>query len=151
VIELIRTNSTNKDFVALVKELDKYLAITDGDDHDFYDQFNKIDAINYVIVAYLDGKPVGCGAIKKYNDSVMEIKRMFTIEETRGKGVASVILAELEKWAKELSYKKCILETGIRQVEAIGLYKKNNYKVIENYGQYTGVKDSVCFEKNFQN
>jgi putative acetyltransferase len=151
VIELTRTNSTNKDFVALVKKLDQFLAVSDGEDHAFYDQFNKLDVIKHVIVAYHDDKPVGCGAIKEYDTSTVEVKRMFTTTEARGKGVASVILAELEKWAIELSYKRAILETGIRQVEAIGLYKKNDYKVIENYGQYTGVKDSVCFEKSFQN
>ncbi|MDY0780389.1 GNAT family N-acetyltransferase [Tenacibaculum sp. IB213877] len=147
MIQLIRTNSNNKDFVTLVKKLDQFLAVSDGEDHAFYDQFNKLDTIKHVIVAYLDDKPVGCGAIKQYDGFTVEVKRMFTTIEARGKGIASLILAELEKWAIELSYKRAVLETGIRQVEAIGLYKKNDYKVIENYGQYTGVKDSVCFEK----
>lgn len=151
MIELIRTNSINKDFVALVKELDEYLAVTDGEDHAFYDQFNKIDTIKHVIVAYDDGKPLGCGAVKEYDTVTVEIKRMFTTIDARGKGIATLILAELEKWAIELSYKKAILETGVRQVEAIGLYKKNNYKITKNFGQYIGVKDSVCFEKYFTN
>jgi GNAT superfamily N-acetyltransferase len=58
-----------------------------------------------------------------------------------------MILAELEKWAGELSCTKCILETGKRQPDAIGLYKKNGYKPVPNYGQYAGVENSVCFEK----
>ena len=57
------------------------------------------------------------------------------------------ILAELETWAAELSFAKCILETGKRQPEAIGLYKKNGYKLIPNYGQYAEIENSVCFEK----
>ena len=77
----------------------------------------------------------------------MEVKRMYVPLEKRGKGIASIVLQELEKWAKELGYQKCILETGIKQPEAISLYKKNNYAIIPNYGQYAGVKDSVCFEK----
>lgn len=77
----------------------------------------------------------------------MEVKRMFVSPDQRGKGIASIVLVELEKWAAELKYNKCILETGIRQPEAISLYKKNNYKLIENYGQYINVTSSVCFEK----
>ena len=147
MIRIIKTDSNNQDFVHLVKYLDADLATRDGDEHSFYNQFNKIDMIKYVIVAYEDEKPVGCGAIKEYAPAIMEVKRMFTLPESRGKGIASMILAELEAWAGELSYKKCILETGKKQPEAIALYKKNGYTLIPNYGQYAGVENSVCFEK----
>jgi hypothetical protein len=53
----------------------------------------------------------------------------------------------LEAWAKELQYKKIVLETGKRQVDAVQLYLKNGYQIIPNYGQYVGVENSVCFEK----
>lgn len=142
-----RTNSDNKDFQLLVLELDKDLAIRDGEEHAFFAQYNKIDAIKYVVVAYLDNEPVGCGAIKEYEAGVMEIKRMFVQPVYRGKGIASSVLKELELWAKELGFKKCILETGIKQPEAIALYKKNQYNQIPNYGQYADVTSSVCFEK----
>jgi putative acetyltransferase len=69
------------------------------------------------------------------------------LPDNRGKGIAAQILNELEKWAKELNYKKCVLETGHKQPEAIALYKKNGYKQIPNYGQYIGIENSVCFEK----
>ena len=147
-ITLIRTDSDNKDFIRLVKFLDDYLAEQDGDEHAFYAQFNKLDNIKYVIVAYEDGMAVGCGAIKEFSPDTMEIKRMYTSPENRGKGIASLILAELEKWAAELSYAKCILETGLRQPEAIALYKKNGYVLIPNYGQYAGIENSLCFGKN---
>ena len=58
-----------------------------------------------------------------------------------------MILKELERWAAKLNYSKCILETGKKQPEAINLYKKNNYTVIDNYGQYASVDNSVCFAK----
>jgi len=80
----------------------------------------------------------------------MEVKRMYTLPESRGKGISSKVLGELEKWATELSCKKCILETGKKQPEAIGLYKKNGYEVIPNYGQYAGIENSVCFEKDLK-
>lgn len=144
---LLRTNSENEDFKTLVKLLDEGLKITDGDDHDFYNQFNKIDTIKYVIITYHEGKAVGCGAIKRFDDETMEIKRMFVSENQRGKGIASQILRELENWATELGFKNCVLETGKRQVEALGVYKKNGYEIIENYGQYAGVENSLCFGK----
>ncbi|MES2556315.1 MAG: GNAT family N-acetyltransferase [Bacteroidota bacterium] len=142
-----RTDSNNPDFQQLVVELDKDLAIRDGDEHAFFAQFNKIDTIKYVVMAYEDELPVGCGALKEYEPEVMEIKRMFVSPEQRGKGIASLVLTELEKWATELNYKKCILETGYKQFEAIALYKKCQYTIIKNYGQYAGVESSVCFEK----
>jgi putative acetyltransferase len=147
MINLIRTNSINSDFIKLVKLLDEELAIVDREDHSFYSQFNKIDNIRYVVIAYEDEKPSGCGAIKEYDPDTMEVKRMFVPTERRKKGIASAILNELENWAAELSFTKCILETGKRQPEAIGLYGKCGYKQIPNYGQYTGVENSVCFEK----
>ena len=72
---------------------------------------------------------------------------MYTKQKNRGKGIATFVLKELENWAKELGYEKCILETGIKQPEAIRLYEKNGYELIPNYGQYAEVEDSRCFEK----
>ena len=144
---ILRTNSQNPDFINLVKELDAFLANTDGDEHGFYDQFNKIDNINHVLVFYQNNVPISCGAIKQFETKTWEVKRMFTVENARGKGIASKVLAELENWAKEIGAERIILETGKRQTEAIALYHKNQYQVIENYGQYIGVENSVCFEK----
>jgi GNAT superfamily N-acetyltransferase len=142
-----RTDSNNEDFIELVKQLDADLAKRDGDGHPFYAQFNKIDKIKHAVIAYDNNKPVGCGAIKEFSRDIMEVKRMYTSPECRGKGIATQILDELEKWAIELSFGKCILETGKRQEEAVELYKKNGYKQIPNYGQYTGIENSLCFEK----
>lgn len=147
MIELKRTNYENQDFIELVKLLDTDLAERDGEDHSFYAQFNHIEQMEHAVLAYENGKALGCGAIKEYEPKVMEIKRMYVPPESRGKGIASKILAELEDWARELSYEKCILETGKRQPEAIGLYQKNGFKIIPNYGQYAGIENSVCFEK----
>ena len=147
MLSIKRTNSESADFRKLNTELDKELAISDGKGHSFYAQYNKIDSIHHVLVVYNNDKPIACGAIKKYSDEVMEIKRMFVLPEHRGNGIATLVLKELEKWAKELNFKKCILETGINQPDAISLYKKNAYKIIPNYGQYANVENSFCFEK----
>jgi len=146
-MKIVRTNSENQDFINLVKQLDAYLKITDGDEHDFYNQFNNIDVLKNVVLIYLNDIAVGCGAIKKMDNSAVEVKRMFVSSDKRGKGIAQKILTELEVWAKELGYKKCILETGKRQVEAVNFYYKCKYKVIPNYGQYAKMENSICFEK----
>ena len=145
--KIIRTNSNNIDFQELVKELDADLKIRDGEEHSFFAQFNKIDLINHVIVAYFNDEAVGCGAMKQYDDDTMEVKRMFVKPISRGNGIATIVLKEVENWAKELNFSKCTLETGIKQPEAIALYQKNNYTQIPNYGQYETVESSVCFEK----
>ena len=144
----IRTTSTNLDFIELVELLDADLAIRDGEDHQFYAQFNKIDTIKNVIVVLEDGKAIGCGAFKRYDEASIEIKRMYVKEEARGKKIASQIISELELWAKELGYKNYVLETGIRQPEAIALYHKMGYHIIENYGQYANLETSICFKKS---
>jgi putative acetyltransferase len=147
MITCIRTNSEDEDFKKLVRELDADLAIRDGADHSFYAQFNKIDKIKHAIVAYKLGEPVGCGAVKEFSPDTMEVKRMFVPLNKRGQGIASAILKALEIWCKELNYKKCVLETGKKQPEAIALYKKNKYKIIPNFGQYKNIENSICFEK----
>jgi len=147
MIHCIRTNSENEDFQNLVRELDKDLSIRDGAEHSFYAQFNKIDKIKYAIVAYENEEPVGCGAIKEFSPEIMEVKRMYVPLKRRGEGIATIILNELERWTADLNYKKCMLETGKRQPEAIELYRKNGYAIIPNFGQYENVENSVCFEK----
>jgi putative acetyltransferase len=147
MINLVRTDSDNPDFIELVRHLDADLAKRDGNDHTFYAQFNKIDKIKHAVVAYENDQPVSCGAIKEFAQDAMEVKRMYTLPQYRGKGIATVVLTGLEKWAAELGYEKCVLETGKRQPEAIELYKKNGYQIIPNYGQYIGIENSVCFEK----
>lgn len=144
----MRTNSQDPHFINLVKLLDSELAVRDGDEHSFYNQFNSISQIKYAIVAYENNKPIGCGAIKEFSKEATEVKRMFVLPDTRGKGYAALILRGLEEWALELGYHKSILETGKKQPEAIKLYRKSGYNQIPNYGQYSGVENSMCFEKN---
>ncbi|MCX6275329.1 MAG: GNAT family N-acetyltransferase [Bacteroidetes bacterium] len=147
MVSIKRTSSDDFDFRHLVKLLDADLAIRDGKDHSFFSQYNKLDSIKHVVVAYFDNLPAGCGAIKQYDDETMEVKRMFVKPEFRGKGVARAVLTELEKWTAELGYSFCILETGKKQPEAISLYKTSGFELIPNYGQYEKVVTSVCMKK----
>jgi putative acetyltransferase len=148
MITIKRTTSDTADFGNLVVQLDAYLRVLDGDDHAFYAQFNKTSLLKNAVICYEDDTAVGIGAYKEFESTVAEIKRMYTLPEYRGKGIAKAILAELEAWAKEEGYTKAILETGHLQKDAIGLYQKLGYQVIENFGQYAGVENSVCMSKN---
>ncbi|GAA3946073.1 GNAT family N-acetyltransferase [Hymenobacter algoricola] len=147
MLSLTRTDSHNPDFRALVALLDHDLAMRDGADHGFYAQFNKVDAIRHVVVAYQDGEAVGCGAFKEYSPTEAEVKRMYVPAARRGQGIAGLVLAELERWAAAEGYAACVLETGRKQPEAIRLYEKSGYAHIPNYGQYAGVENSVCLRK----
>lgn len=142
-----RTNSDNLDFQELVLELDKDLAIRNGETNAFFAQYNKIDLIKHVVIAYEENQAVGCGAMKEFEGTAMELKRMFVPLNHRGKGIARGVLEELQNWAKELGYKKCVLETGDKMPEGISLYIKSGFQIIPNYGQYINIKSSICFEK----
>lgn len=143
----MRTSSDDQNFIAMVKLLDTDLAIRDGADHGFYAQYNKIDKIKHCMVGFSNDQAVACGAIRPIDDESMEIKRMYVHPSARNQGLATLILQELEAWSAELGYKRCVLETGKKQREAIALYEKNNYTRITNYGPYINIDNSLCFEK----
>lgn len=144
-----RTNSKNVDFVELVKKLDAFLTIRNGERDDFFSQFNGLQHLDHVIVLYKKEMPIGCGAFKKYSTTTVEIKRMYIHVQYQGKNLGKMVLLALEEWAKELGNTRCILETGTMLPEAIRFYEKNKYKRIPNYDQYVGIAESICFEKNF--
>lgn len=143
-----KTDSTSLDFQNLVKYLDATLAEHNGDDDSFFSQYNKIDLIHNCIVVYIDEVPAACGAFKEFSADTVEIKRMFTHPEFRKRGLGAAIVKELETWAKDLGYKKAVLETSQDLKNAISVYQKSGFQRIPNYGQYIGVESSVCFEKS---
>lgn len=147
MLHLTRTTSEDPSFRELVKLLDHDLSVRDGADHAFYAPFNTVASLQHVVVAYREHIPVGCGAFKQYTPELVEIKRMFVRPEHRGTGVAQAVLTELERWAQELRYTGYVLETGQKQPEAIQFYLKSGYQRIPNYGQYVGIENSVCMQK----
>lgn len=147
MVTILRTDARHPDFQALVRLLDEELHVRDGEDHAFYAQFNKIDLIRHAVVAFVDEVAVGSGAFKPYEEQTVEIKRMFVQPALRGQGIAEQILMELESWAREIGSTLCVLETGQKQPEAIRLYQRCGYERIPNYGQYIGIENSVCMQK----
>lgn len=146
MFSLVRTNSNHEDFKNLTRLFDEFLIDVDGDEKDFFAQYNQIYLEN-VLICYENEVAIGCGAIKEYESNKGEIKRMFVLPEGRGKGIASTILTELETWAKELNYISAQLETSQKLKSAIAMYRKFGYEDIPNYGQYIGVESSMCMKK----
>lgn len=142
-----RTTSLNADFINLIARLDKDLLNRYDSAQKNYDEHNKIELIDTVLIIYDNERPIGCGCFKRFDNDTAEIKRMFIESDYRGKGISKIILKELENWANGLGYSKIVLETGIKQPEAIGLYQNYGFKRIDNYGQYADMPNSVCFEK----
>lgn len=147
MIILKRTDSTDPDFIDLVRLLDAHIVVKDGDMSDYYAQFNTIEMIRYVLLAYDEGEAVGCGSVHAFDDKSMEVKRMYVKPKARGQGIASQVLKELENWTRELGFERSVLETGREFKEAVNLYTKWGYRLIPNYGPYIGIENSICFEK----
>ncbi|NIJ45204.1 GNAT superfamily N-acetyltransferase [Wenyingzhuangia heitensis] len=148
MITIKKTNSDNPDFKNLVIELDADLKFYYKEEKSFYGKLNNIDKIKHVIVAYDEHKnAIGCGGIKEFSQNKMEIKRMYVPNNYRKKGIATIILKGLENWSSELNFEKCILETLKEKPYAIEFYKKNDYKIIPNFGEYINAENSICFEK----
>ena len=148
--EFVRTTSENTDFRNLIQALDEDLYLRNGEAQLQYRQYNQVDLIDHVVVVYFEEKPVGCGCYKRFDDKTVEMKRMFVLAEMRGKQLAAQMLQELERWAVEEGNTAAVLETGYRQVEAIRLYTVAGYSLIANYGQYIGMKESICYRKELR-
>jgi ribosomal protein S18 acetylase RimI-like enzyme len=146
-LEIVITESKNEDFANLIKQLDADLSKRYGELLKQYDKHNKVDYINYMIVAYKENVPVACGAFKRLNADSAELKRIFVVMEHRRQGLAKLIVSKLEELARNKGFKYALLETGIKQYEAIALYKNNGFEVIENFEPYIGNVNSICMRK----
>ena len=146
-IRIVTTTSENSDFVNLIAALDKSLWERYPELKSDYWGNNIIELNPNVIVLYSENKPVACGCFKKYDKDTIEIKRMFVSPEARGMGLAQTILRELELWAQDLGYSFSVLETLYKQKEAIALYQKTGYSIVDNYEPYVGLENSICMRK----
>ncbi|TDE00183.1 GNAT family N-acetyltransferase [Flavobacterium sandaracinum] len=146
-IRIVKTTSENLDFVNLIAALDKSLWERYPELKSDYWGNNILELNPNVVILYLEDKAVGCGCFKKNEKNTIEIKRMFVSLEARGMGLAQTILMELERWAKDLGYSFSVLETLYKQKEAIALYQKAGYVIVDNYEPYVGLENSICMRK----
>ena len=153
-VEIVVEAPTTPDAAELIRLLSAELAAR----YDFMDdgsgEFSPADVEvprSAFVVARLDGRPVGCGAIRPmhgagFEDSA-EIKRMYVSPEARGRRLGGAILARLEGLARAFGYAQTVLETGTAQPEAIRLYERAGYRRIASYGPYADDPRSVCFAR----
>jgi len=147
MVEIIRVDSSHDIFRELTAELDADLNARYGEKQKELTQFNKIDKVDSVVIVIVNGKPAGCGCFREFNDSWVEIKRMYVRQEFRGTGISVRILNELENWARNEEYENAVLETGTKQLEAIRFYTKCGYVQVDNYGPYIGMLGCICMSK----
>lgn len=149
-MDFIRTNGKNKDFIENCRLLDMDLDRRVGKKikRDKYEKYNQLDEIQEAIVVYENNKVIGGGAIRRYDDENVELKRVFVHTGYQGRGIGSKLVSLLIEWAAELGYKTMILETGELLAESCAVYKKLGFKVIPNYGPYVDMPESLCMARD---
>ncbi|WP_163336400.1 GNAT family N-acetyltransferase [Desulfopila sp. IMCC35008] len=147
---LKQTTTKHPDFKYLCRQLDADLNSRYGSAQQQYDSLNNVAAGNTAVIAYIKNRPVGCGCFRSIERSRAELKRMFVSENLRGRGIAKALLEKLENCCRNSGHLELILETGKGQPEAIGVYMNNGYRLIENFGPYEGMENSICMSKKFQ-
>ena len=148
-MDFIRTDSKNEDFIENCRLLDMDLDRRVGKKikRDKYTKYNQLDEINEAIVVYEGNRAIGGGAIRRYNDEDVELKRVFVHAECQGQGIGTKLVSLLIEWAIELGYKRMILETGELLAESCAVYRKLGFEVIPNYGPYVNMPESLCMAK----
>lgn len=152
-MEFIRTDGKNKDFIENCKLLDMDLDRRVGKaiKREKYNKYNQLDEIQSAIVVYEGNKPIGGGALRKYNEEDVELKRIFVCPEYQRRGIGTKLVSLLIEMAKELNYSRVILETGELLAESCAVYRKIGFKIIPNYGPYVNMPESLCMAKSLRN
>jgi GNAT superfamily N-acetyltransferase len=145
--KVVKTTSENPDFLFLIETFDTFLWERYPELKKEYWGNNIIEFNSNVFIIYLDDEPVACGCFKKYNKNAVELKRMFVSPKARGLGLAQMIIRELEVEARNQGFEIMILETLYKQIEAINLYQKVGFKIVDNYEPYVGLTNSICMSK----
>lgn len=151
-MDYVRTDGKNEVFIENCRLLDMDLDRRVGRQikREKYQKFNQLDEIREAIVVYDHGRAVGGGAIRRYDDENIELKRVFVHNEYQGQGIGSRLVSLLIEWAAELGYRRMILETGELLAESCAVYKKLGFAVIPNYGPYADMPESLCMAKTIQ-
>jgi putative acetyltransferase len=108
-----------------------------------------LDGDGAFLIAYLDDVAVGCGAVRRLDETTAELKRMYVNPSVRGRGLGRALVEALEREAKRLGVTNVVLETGTRLAPAIRLYEALGYARIPLFGEYLRSPDtSLCFGKS---
>ena len=137
----------NKDFKMLHKLIDDEYYERFGESYLKYQPYNTLDGIEDFFIAYSGEKPIACGCLRRITEEIAELKRVFVLPEYRRMGVANLLVDCCEETMKKQNFICIRLETGVVMHEAIQLYKKRNYSIVENYGDFVGDEQCCCMEK----
>lgn len=143
-MQFTRESADSADLRTLAAELDAELLERYGADQAQFTPHNALASLDAVVIARTDASLVGCGAFRRHDAESVEVKRMFVRRTHRGSGAAAGVLAELERWARELGFTRCVLETGVRQPDALRFYAKMGYTRVDAFPPYVGNTLSVC-------
>jgi GNAT superfamily N-acetyltransferase len=152
-VEIRRATLASPDGTRLITALNAELTATfpePGATHFSLSDAQVVGANGAFLIAYLDDTAVGCGAVRRLDETTAEIKRMYVDPAVRGKGIGRALVAALEREARLIGATRMVLETGTRLAPAVKLYEAMGYARIPLYGEYLSSPDtSLCFGKAF--
>ena len=148
-IDYIWTDGNNEDFQKFyLKTEEFYSSIVGGrKNREAFIPYNISESITDVLIASVEGAAVGCAGLKAYSDSDVEIKRVWVDPEFRGNHISTAMMDALEAKAVELGFRRAILHTRPQMEEAVHLYTKRGYVLIDNYPPYDKLDGAICFAK----
>ena len=148
-IDYIWTDGNNEDFQKFyLKTEEFYSSIVGGrKNREAFIPYNISESITDVLIASVEGAAVGCAGLKADSDSDVEIKRVWVAPEFRGNHISTAMMDALEAKAVELGFRRAILQTRPQMEEAVHLYTKRGYVLIDNYPPYDKLDGAICFAK----
>jgi ribosomal protein S18 acetylase RimI-like enzyme len=126
----------------------EYVARYGGRDAAAVDPAEFLPPAGLFLVAEIDGVPAGCGAWRALPSGEAEIKRVYVPPAFRRRGLAQVIVAELEDSAARAGRRAVVLNTGHEQPEALALYDRLGYRPVPGFGVYACVPGAVFLGKD---
>ena len=145
-MEYIWTDGNDQDFQRFYLKTEEYYSRIVGgkENRTGFIPYNLSESISDVLIAYADGKAAGCAGLKKYSDQDVEIKRVWVEPEWRGKHIATQLMDRIEDKARQMGFKRAILQTRPVMPDAVGLYENRGYVLIENYPPYDKLEGAIC-------
>ena len=145
-MEYIWTDGNNQDFQRFYLKTEEYYSKIVGGkkNRTGFIPYNLSESISNVLIAYADGKAVGCAGLKRYSGQDVEIKRVWVEPEWRGKHIATALMDQIEDKARQMGFKRAILQTRPIMPDAVGLYESRGYLLVENYPPYDKLEGAIC-------
>lgn len=144
------TDGGNEDFCKLSIQMEEYYnkMVGGSENRKSFIPYNALNDIHDVVIVYDNEMAVACASFKEYDPETVEIKRVWVNEKYRRQHISKRMMEMLEQRAKDKGYKRAVLQTREKCVEAVNLYQGTGYRLIENYPPYDKMELAVCYGKN---